>query len=1138
MRLFFLSCFAAGGLLILGNISRSADESESLGIEAPDGFEVSLFSGDELAHDIYSMTIDSHGRIVVAGAGYVKILHDDNNDGKADRTTLFSDKPASGAHGMVFVGNDLICTGDNSLMKIRDANGDGVADGEPEIWAKLKHSEHGANGVVQGPDGWIYVACGNDAGVTAANATLPTSPVKKPEAGTILRFSPDGKNSEIFAHGFRNIYDLDFNAFGQLFTVDSDGERDHHLPWYAPTRLFDVAEGMHHGWVLQGHLRSWNRPGYFPDAAPRLAEIGRGSPTGVVVYRHRQFPSHYRNAVFSCCWTLGKVYCFMPDDSNEPFASGADDFFPFLETTGENGFAPVDLAVGPQGDMFVAIGGRRTRGSVFRISYRGDRPDPFDKEDSPIAEFRLPLDAAARQAELEVASAGSVEGILNAPQPLSAWSRAQWIPAVRKLGRQEFLSALEDESRDELDRGRAAEIITELFGGVTVEEAEDLLPLPEPVERPVPAAEEELAGWTSASRIVWSLGRKSRQREAAQFLAERARKAHADGKDVDYDTSARYELALWQAIANLAGVSDEVDAELRFADPQLALAKERSRRTYATILRADAGLRTPFDGAAESGGIAGFWRLHARGELKPSHWAAILEVFRDEDQPEVRLSAIRLMQLALGDVSVDPKQEDVFAGYAANASGDVLAEIRKQVGASLADQFPTFDENINLELARLFGMLEVANPALLDRETSFFSQEYLPSDSAIHYLICLSRSPEARSKGASRRTATGLFKAFEVSGSISRNWPLRMGEVISALYKQDPSLAPLVAADSRLNSPSHSLLVARMPVEIRASATRRLLKQAGNSIQWTDELVRLAGELPEEEALHHLRVSWLDTAVRESIILAAAKYHHAKDFTMFFEGLSSAQPDVVEASARAMVQIGYKPSDAELAAVFSALRQHCLVNESKAARESLLTLLKTWTGQNFQVAEPKEQKKLLAAYKPSFDWLEKEHPAVAKRVAGFGDATADEWLARLKKVEWASGNEQRGLAVFQKKSCHKCHAGSGPLGPNLAGTASRFSREDLFGAILDPHKEVAPPYQTTQIATSSGKVYSGLIVYESPDGTLVQTTPDTTIRIAGDEILSIKKGRISLMPSGLLNEVTDQDLSDLYAYLKTIKTVK
>ncbi|MCE9529058.1 MAG: hypothetical protein K8R36_23670, partial [Planctomycetales bacterium] len=83
----FLLRFAACGILLLSavyEVTSAADDSSALGIQAPDGFEVSLFAGDDLAHDIFSLTTDSKGRIVVAGAGYVKILHDDNKDGKAD----------------------------------------------------------------------------------------------------------------------------------------------------------------------------------------------------------------------------------------------------------------------------------------------------------------------------------------------------------------------------------------------------------------------------------------------------------------------------------------------------------------------------------------------------------------------------------------------------------------------------------------------------------------------------------------------------------------------------------------------------------------------------------------------------------------------------------------------------------------------------------------------------------------------------------------------------------------------------------------------------------------------------------------------------------------------------------------------
>ena len=235
----------------------------------------------------------------------MRTLLDRDNDGIAESFRQFSSVPSTGAHGMVFDGADLICTGDNAVMRIRDTDGDGVADQSPEVWARLRNPEHGANGLIQGPDGWFYLICGNDAGVNASHAQTSASPVHDPSSGALVRFSASGKTSEVVAEGFRNPYDLSINRFGHIFTVDSDGERDHHLPWYVPTRLFDIAEGEHHGWVNNGWKLSWSRPVSFFDNVDRVAEMGRGSPTGLVVYSHRRFPKRYRNGVFSCCWTLG-----------------------------------------------------------------------------------------------------------------------------------------------------------------------------------------------------------------------------------------------------------------------------------------------------------------------------------------------------------------------------------------------------------------------------------------------------------------------------------------------------------------------------------------------------------------------------------------------------------------------------------------------------------------------------------------------------------------------------------------------------------------------------------------------------------------------------------------------------------------
>jgi putative heme-binding domain-containing protein len=93
----------------------------------------------------------------------------------------------------------------------------------------------------------------------------------------------------------------------------------------------------------------------------------------------------------------------------------------------------------------------------------------------------------------------------------------------------------------------------------------------------------------------------------------------------------------------------------------------------------------------------------------------------------------------------------------------------------------------------------------------------------------------------------------------------------------------------------------------------------------------------------------------------------------------------------------------------------------------------------------------------------------------------------------------------------------------------------LLAAIVDPNKDVSPLYQTTQVITGSGRTISGQIVYESPDATLVQTSPDVTVRVAGDEIVAMRKSRLSLMPTGLLNDVTDAELADLFAHLKTLR---
>ena len=144
------------------------------------------------------------------------------------------------------------------------------------------------------------------------------------------------------------------------------------------------------------------------------------------------------------------------------------------------------------------------------------------------------------------------------------------------------------------------------------------------------------------------------------------------------------------------------------------------------------------------------------------------------------------------------------------------------------------------------------------------------------------------------------------------------------------------------------------------------------------------------------------------------------------------------------------------------------------------------------------------------------------------------WEKRLAQVDWTQGDAKRGQVVFVKARCAACHGGNQAIGPDLQGVTGRFARADLFTAILQPSRDVADRYQTTIVETTGGKLYQGIIIYEAVDGLLLVTGPAQNVRITGNEIASKSVSRISLMPAGLLDNLLDQEIVDLYAYLKSL----
>src|SRR5437016_10807144 len=96
---------------VIGNCN-----ANELGLRIPPGFRVSLYADETLVNDIYAMTLDAKGRVVVTSRGWIKVLHDTKGVGKADKATIFVKTPTGGM-GLCFDGNDLYFCGDGWLSR-------------------------------------------------------------------------------------------------------------------------------------------------------------------------------------------------------------------------------------------------------------------------------------------------------------------------------------------------------------------------------------------------------------------------------------------------------------------------------------------------------------------------------------------------------------------------------------------------------------------------------------------------------------------------------------------------------------------------------------------------------------------------------------------------------------------------------------------------------------------------------------------------------------------------------------------------------------------------------------------------------------------------------------------------------------
>ena len=182
-------------------------------------------------------------------------ISDTDGDGIGDQQTVvydgFNELGNGLAGGLLWHDGAIYVTCMPSLYKLTDKDGDGVFETKEElvrgIGYHIGYGGHDMHGPTLGMDGRIYWSTG-DKGISVK--LKDGRHIYYPGQGGVFRIEPDGSGFEVFAHGLRNPQELAFDEFGNLFTVDNDGD------FGDKERLHYVTEGSDSGWRMHYQYRS------------------------------------------------------------------------------------------------------------------------------------------------------------------------------------------------------------------------------------------------------------------------------------------------------------------------------------------------------------------------------------------------------------------------------------------------------------------------------------------------------------------------------------------------------------------------------------------------------------------------------------------------------------------------------------------------------------------------------------------------------------------------------------------------------------------------------------------------------------------------------------------------------------------
>ncbi|MEK6782862.1 MAG: PVC-type heme-binding CxxCH protein [Bacteroidota bacterium] len=411
-HLILLGCLATLAACTPKTPDEHSIETSLADLKVYDGLEVTLFASEPMFTNPTNLAIDDRGRIWVSEAynyrnqlnpnnperkegDRIMILEDTDGDGKADKSKVFyQGTDVNAALGISLLGNKVIISCSPNVFVFTDENGDDVPETK-EVFFKgvqgVQH-DHGMHSFIFAPDGKLYFNFGNEGKslLTAAGDTVVDVRGRKVvtngrpfREGLVMRCDVDGKNVEVLAHNFRNNYEVTIDPFGTLWQSDNDDDGN------KGTRINYVMEGGNFGYKDEMTGASWptrrtnlekeiplrhwhlNDPG----VVPNLLQTGSGSPAGITIYEGTLLPEVFRGQMIHAEPGHNVVRSYPIENSGAGYMATIVNI---LESKKDQWFRPADVAIAPDGSLFIAdwydpgVGGHAMgdpdRGRIYRVA--------------------------------------------------------------------------------------------------------------------------------------------------------------------------------------------------------------------------------------------------------------------------------------------------------------------------------------------------------------------------------------------------------------------------------------------------------------------------------------------------------------------------------------------------------------------------------------------------------------------------------------------------------------------------------------------------------------------------------------------------------------------------------------------------